>query len=236
MAPVGSLSDRGSRTRLRTEGRAPFSVSVTWIRVVCAMAAGGVLFLISGADAPKPSLTVKVASVASVWLGSDASQRWDIRDKTGRLIDAYLFPVTLAVVLENASTETIELYEEANSWGYANLEFEVVAGGTTTRLAKKDEGTWYRNMPMTVRLPPGGVLVIPVVLVSAIWAGLEKAALRQPDSKIRAIYKEKAKRKGVWSGQEFSPWYEIREFFPGAFSERQNVLPSSPHYEPDVPL
>ena len=58
------------------------------------------------------------------------------------------------IVISNNGRESIGVGNEWNSWGYSTLEMEVMdSGGVSCSLIRK-EGTWYRNFPEFIEIPP----------------------------------------------------------------------------------
>ena len=73
------------------------------------------------------------------------------------------------IVISNNGRESIGVGNEWNSWGYSTLEMEVMdSGGVSCSLIRK-EGTWYRNFPEFIEIPPHSTLCWPISLDDGLW-------------------------------------------------------------------
>jgi hypothetical protein len=106
----------------------------------------------------------------------------------------------LDVIVENAGTTTINVYDSWNSWGWDNLKLEWSANGKSgvvTRAARD----WEKNFPSTTRLPPGAATIRSVSLDNT-WEGWPPLT---SDMKltVRAIYQVKSSET-AWQGKAIS--------------------------------
>jgi hypothetical protein len=148
-----------------------------------------------------------------VHLADDASQEAQAWAKTNS------FRVDFFACIKNTSTNTLNFYDEWNSWGFYGLK--IVCYGSREIWITKQPGVWYRNFPSWSSLRPGGVLRIPVAFEDGLWDGATKAACSRGIDSIRIFYDQfgiPTKRNDnsgeFWQGNEFSPFYEIGTVLP----------------------
>jgi hypothetical protein len=115
-----------------------------------------------------------------------------------------------SVVITNIGRDSIRLWRQTCSWGYANLSFEAKdANGATVAVTKKQRG-WEKNFPDWITIPPGDHFVVDVAFDVASWQNspLPKAGQQKLVS-LRAFYEIPAdpetKANKVWVGKVASP-------------------------------
>jgi len=130
------------------------------------------------------------------------------------------------VLLTNKSGVTQHLWEEWNSWGYHNLNFEVTDSTGRTWMIKRALRAWTMNGPTWFPLDPGETHVFAVTFPDD-WEDLPKVdRLSDTYVTIRAIYEippdpmvEKngvrtmdttRKDNGVWIGKAISNPVKVR--------------------------
>jgi hypothetical protein len=125
------------------------------------------------------------------------------------------------VLLTNVSNKPVRVWQEWCSWGYYNLQFEIVEKNGTKHLVTKKPTGWTRNFPDYVELTPNESVVWGVGLWPSDWNGLSWLPTNELEPvKVSAIYtsmpgdKEDdritgADRMGVWTGRATSKFYDF---------------------------
>lgn len=118
------------------------------------------------------------------------------------------------VVVENTSSQPVNLWREWCSWGWYNLSFEIIDdAGNATPLRKKMRA-WTKNYPDSCTVAPGSYFVYTVDFDPKIW---EKPPLPREGKhhtvKLRAVFgvrdDAEAREHGVWTGRVTSPVREL---------------------------
>jgi hypothetical protein len=113
--------------------------------------------------------------------------------------------VSFIVVLTNLSDTAVTTWENANSWGYRTLAFEITTKDGKRHIATKKRQVFTRNGPSTFVIAPGVSRLIPVRLDSD-WDGVPALQIDAGETfQIRAIYEvppsPEAATAGVWVGR-----------------------------------
>jgi len=129
------------------------------------------------------------------------------------------FRIDFFACIKNTSTNTLNLYEEWNSWGFDRLK--IVCYGWREIWITKQPGVWYKNFPSWTSLRPGRVMRIPVAFDEALWDGVTKAEQARDITGIRVFYDQLGSPTNAfgisaehWRGSEFSPYYDIGSVLP----------------------
>ena len=77
--------------------------------------------------------------------------------------------VDLFIVIENRRRESICIESDWNSWGYTSIELAIMAKDGTPEQMTRKRGTWYRNFPDRLEIPPGSILCLPLSLDDGLW-------------------------------------------------------------------
>ena len=77
--------------------------------------------------------------------------------------------VDLFIVIENKGNERIGIDSDWNSWGYHSIELALKDKNGTTERLKRKSGTWYRNFPERIEIPPNSILCLPISLDDDLW-------------------------------------------------------------------
>jgi hypothetical protein len=148
-----------------------------------------------------------------VQLPQDASQEAQAWARTNA------FRIDFFACIKNTSTNTLNIYEEWNSWGFDRLK--IVCYGWHEIWITKQPGAWYRNFPSWTSLQPGGVMRIPVAFEESLWDGVAKAKQAKDITGIRLFYDQLGSPTNAfgisaahWQGCEFSAYYDIGTVLP----------------------
>jgi hypothetical protein len=88
--------------------------------------------------------------------------------------------VSFIVVLTNLSDTAVTTWENANSWGYRTLAFEITTKDGKRHIATKKRQVFTRNGPSTFVIAPGVSRLIPVRLDSGTVYPLFKSMPAKP--------------------------------------------------------
>jgi hypothetical protein len=129
------------------------------------------------------------------------------------------YRVDFFACIKNTSTNTLNFYDEWNSWGFDRLK--IVCYGWREIWITKQPGVWYRNFPSWTSLRPGGVMRIPVAFDESLWDGVTKAEQAKDITGVRVFYEQLGTPTNVsgisaehWQGCEFSPYYDVGGVLP----------------------
>jgi hypothetical protein len=121
--------------------------------------------------------------------------------------------------IKNTSTNTLNFYDEWNSWGFGRLK--IVCYGWREIWITKQPGVWYRNFPSWTSLRPGAVMRIPVAFDETLWGGVTKAEQAKDITGVRVFYDQLGTPTNAfgisaehWQGCEFSPYYDVGSVLP----------------------
>ena len=109
------------------------------------------------------------------------------------------------VVLDNAGSENVRLWQMGNEWGDMSLSFELTREGGVARIVRRSQ-VYTRNVPSTFELPAGSRHEWPFDLGDAEWDA-DALAERPMDAQAQlvAVYavpeSPEALSHGVWTGQ-----------------------------------
>ena len=78
--------------------------------------------------------------------------------------------ISFFILIENRSKFELRLGSEAYSIGYWCLELDFEVEGKLYTSCKKEGVVWYRNLPVDDVVPPGAMMLYPVVLDERIWS------------------------------------------------------------------
>jgi hypothetical protein len=97
------------------------------------------------------------------------------------------------VIITNASSGEVRIFEVGSEWGDEAPSFDVIASGSAM------------HVPATVALPAGGSYEIPFDLGDGTWeTDAAAGALAAPDAKLVAVYEippsPEALEQHVWTG------------------------------------
>jgi hypothetical protein len=142
-------------------------------------------------DAPRPSLTVKIA----VPQGGAVAARDDRSH--------------FHVVIENVSAQPQKVIDEWNSWGYFNLRFEYTTAAGEKKRMEKLGRDWSKNFLTTTTLQPGEATVWDVHLDPAVWSDLPVPEKGEQTVSIRAVFAQEDPKVDAWRGKVESPEQKI---------------------------
>jgi hypothetical protein len=109
------------------------------------------------------------------------------------------------VLLANAGSKDIRVWQSGNQWGDTVLSFEILQGETVWRVFRRQQD-YTRNVPSSVVVPPGKRHVLIFDLDDGDWdAGAPIERLATPPAQLVAVYdvplSPEAIDHGVWTGQ-----------------------------------
>jgi hypothetical protein len=108
------------------------------------------------------------------------------------------------VIITNASSGEVRIFEVGSEWGDEAPSFDVIASGSAMHVVRKPQ-VYTVNVPATVALPAGGSYEIPFDLGDGTWeTDAAAGALAAPDAKLVAVYEippsPEALEQHVWTG------------------------------------
>ena len=131
----------------------------------------------------------------------------------GQLHRRHLDPTRpFRVVLTNVSPGPLRLWEAWNSWGYANLSFEVIDERGKSHVLRRKPGEFDKNYPSWFYLPSGDPMILDVDWKDNSWEWVPDRPEPRgfPEiRRMRAIYSvtpdRDSEEQGVWTGSVSSP-------------------------------
>jgi hypothetical protein len=164
----------------------------------------------NAADVPAPFTLTVVPSQSST-----QERRIEVRSEAEKdAHEAKLFPRALYVVLTNTSKDAQPVFYTSNSWGSANVSFEI-----TTAAGKKLSATirpqeFTVNFPGTFLVPDGEQKVYAIRLDEQWEVKPQLLDFGLQDVTVKAIYEVKetkeSKEKKVWTGRVESKAYTFK--------------------------
>lgn len=143
----------------------------------------------------------------------------EYKDSTINIQDTILFLVKLI----NNSKDTLNFYEEWNSWGFWNIEFELIKSTGKHIKIKRESKGWDKNFASCYLIKPNQHVFIPIYnqkdwwfwpnLIEEIKSKCEIIAIyTQPSLELKKVNNyEKYNQYKLWSGSIKSRIYKIKE-------------------------
>lgn len=73
------------------------------------------------------------------------------------------------IVIENCGKNPICVGNDWNSWGYTAIKLEIAVDMEAPFPLNRKMGTWYRNFPEFLEIPPKSLLCLPISLDDGLW-------------------------------------------------------------------
>ena len=124
-------------------------------------------------------------------------------------LDARHWP-NVIVYVANGSKDAVRLWEDRNSWGWANFSLCAVTSDGRVRSIVRKPASFDKNGPTFYIVPPGGTKAIRLNLSDGWWQEVDDEMLRQSPLAVSVILhivsSTEATELHVWTGTAISPW------------------------------
>lgn len=112
----------------------------------------------------------------------------------------------IEVSLHNASTDTLKVWKDSNSWGAACWRVVVLRGDSLKVIYRSPDQQFTRNIPTSNEIGAGKYLGVTLNLKDGLWNGLGEGGFDlQPGDTIIVLYDVPATKEAY----KFKVWYGV---------------------------